>query len=62
MKKRGWKFIEMKIEELTNFCRKQNSFKNNVRLLYEEINCYNVHPIKAMKIRRGSRDIALLFL
>ena len=25
MKKKGWKSIEMKIEELTNLCRKQNS-------------------------------------
>jgi len=30
MKKKGWKFIEIKIEELTNFCRKQ---KNKLYIL-----------------------------
>jgi DUF438 domain-containing protein len=61
--KKGWKFIELKIEEMTNFCRKQkNSFDSNVRLIYEEINCSKVHPIKVMKSRRGIRDTALLFL
>jgi hypothetical protein len=62
MRKRGWKFIKMKIEELTNFCRKKKRFNNNVCLLYEEINSYKVHPIKTTKARRGIRGITLLFL
>jgi len=47
---------------LSHVCITKSSFNNNVRLLHEEVNCCEVHPIKAMKAGRGIRGIALLFL